>query len=71
MHMSRWSVERILPRFRKECDLLPNREEELKSIMGEVVGKRVRLEQIVMFDDHIDFVLEDGSVKMHVSCSYS
>lgn len=49
----------------KRCDLLPIREEELKAIMGEAVGKRVKLEQIVMFDDHIDFMLEDGSVQMH------
>lgn len=50
----------------KQCDLLPIREAELKDIMESVVGKKDKLEQIVLFDDHIDFVLADTSVKTHI-----
>lgn len=50
----------------KQCDLLPIREVELKDIMESVVGKKDKLEQIVLFDDHIDFVLADTSVKTHI-----
>ncbi len=50
----------------KQCDLLPIREIELKEIMERVVGKKDKLEQIVLFDDHIDFVMADGSVKTHI-----
>ncbi len=50
----------------KQCDLLPIREEDLKDIMESVVGKKDKLEHIVMFDDHIDFIMANGSVKTHI-----
>ena len=50
----------------KECDLLPIREEELKTIMEQTVGSKNKLERIILFDDHIDFFLTDGTVRTHI-----
>lgn len=47
----------------KECDLLPIREQELKDIMEDTLGKRDKLERIILFDDHVDFNMEGGRVK--------
>ena len=50
----------------KHCDLLPIREDNLKEIMKQTVGKKDKLERIIMYDDHIDFILVDGTVKTHI-----
>lgn len=49
----------------KKCDLLPIKESELKDIMDGIIGKRDKLERIILFDDHIDFHLKGGRVKTH------
>ena len=50
----------------KECDLLPIREVELKTIMEQVAGRRENVERIILFDGHIDFLMKDGTVKSHI-----
>ena len=50
----------------KECDLLPIREVELKTIMEQVAGRRENVERITLFDGHIDFLMKDGTVKSHI-----
>lgn len=50
----------------KECDLLPIRELRLKEIMEEVAGSKENVERITMFDDHIDFLLKDGTEKEYI-----
>lgn len=50
----------------KECDLLPIREVELKTIMEQVAGRRENVERITVFDGHIDFLMKDGTVKSHI-----
>ena len=50
----------------KECDLLPIREVELKTIMEQVAGHRENVERITVFDGHIDFLMKDGTVKSHI-----
>lgn len=50
----------------KECDLLPIRELELKTIMEQVAGRKENVERITLFDGHIDFLMKDGTVKSHI-----
>lgn len=50
----------------KECDLLPIRELQLKEIMEELAGNRENVERITMFDDHIEFLLKDGTEKKYI-----
>jgi len=50
----------------KKCDLLPIEEQELKKIMQSILGKRDVLEKIVLFDDHIDFLIKGGDIKTHM-----
>ena len=45
----------------KECDLLPIREAELKSILGQIAGKKDKVSKIILYDDHIDFFMTDGT----------
>jgi DNA invertase Pin-like site-specific DNA recombinase len=50
----------------KECDLLPIREEELMDIMEQTVGEKDKPEKIMLFDDHVDFTMPDGTVRTHI-----
>ena len=50
----------------KECDLLPIRESELKAIMEQVVGDKKNVKQIILYDDHIDFILIKGGIKTYI-----
>ena len=50
----------------KECDLLPIREVELKTIMEQVAGRRENVERIILYDGHIDFIMKDSTVKSHI-----
>ena len=50
----------------KECDLLPIREVELKTIMEQVAGRKENVERIILYDGHIDFLMKDGTVKSHI-----
>ena len=54
----------------KECDLLPIREVELKTIMEQVAGRRENVERIILFDGHIDFLMKDGTVKSHITYEF-
>ena len=49
-----------------ECDLLPIKELELKTIMEDVAGRREDVERITLFDGHIDFLLKDGTKKKYI-----
>ena len=50
----------------KKCDMLPIEEQELKDIMSGTLGKKDVLEKILLFDDHIDFLIKGGKVKTHI-----
>ena len=50
----------------KECDLLPIREAELKSILGQIAGKKDKVSKIILYDDHIDFFMTDGTARTHI-----
>lgn len=49
-----------------ECKMLPINENLLKEIMLKEAGGRDEVDQITLFDDHIDFIMMDGKVKTHV-----
>ena len=49
-----------------ECKMLPINENLLKEIMENEVGDRDKVEQITLFDDHIDFLLKDDTIKTHI-----
>lgn len=50
----------------KNCDLLPIREDELKKILEDNLGKRDVLDKIIIFDDHIEFFLKGGKIKNYI-----
>ena len=50
----------------KECDLLPIREAELKRILGQIAGKKDKVSKIILYDDHIDFFMTDGTARTHI-----
>ena len=65
-HKVRYNHIECNRRKTKKCDLMPIRENELKEIMEGILGKRDSLENIIMFDDHIEFCLKSGKVKNYI-----
>ena len=49
-----------------ECKMLPINESLLKEIMENEAGDRDKVEQITLYDDHIDFLLKDDTIKTHI-----